>query len=402
MSDLEPHMLFGSDEFFGDPYPYYRVLQEARPVYWNAELQSWLITRYADVQEGLSRTELSSKRSRIDSMEPKEREQLVGLHQFYSSWLMFSDPPEHIEAKRFLTKAMSDELIVSAGEALKHEAARLIRQVNEHKRMDIVEEYASRLTVPVLCRLVGVGSQDCGMIEGWSEPIVSFLGKRRPVLSDGLDAQESAQELLGYLDGLVSKADELPKYSLLSTLAAQDLSRNDAKRQVLLAAIANVLIDGHAPVVAAFSNSILALASQGILARAPFDGIEITEEALEELLRYDPPFQYAARIAKSGWSLGSNRIRDGERVMFMLGAANRDLRTFADPHQLQLQRSPNRHLSFGYGSHYCLGAKVARVILRELFSQLFKGVPRFSMDLERAVWKRSVGYRQVEHLDISW
>jgi len=402
MSAFSPHMLFGSSEFFANPYPYYRLLQENEPVYWSEDLQSWLVTRHAYVQEGLSRAEFSSKRNRIAGMEPAEREQLADLQRFYSDWLMYSDPPEHNEIKRFLTRAMSDELIESAQKVLRHETKELVKQIERRGRMNIVEEYASRLTIPVLCRLVGVDTRDSEMIERWSESIVSFLGKRQPTLLDGLNARESARELMEYLNTRASRAKNLPEHSLLSAIATRATPSLDSRRQALLAAIANVLVDGHAPVVAAFSNSLIALASRSDLPNKPAGEYELTGDTLEELLRYDPPFQYAARVAKRESIFRSKRIREGERIMFMLGIANRDARVFSSPDQLWLKRGRNRHVSFGYGAHFCLGAKLSRMILRELFLQLFTGLPGFSVGMGGLTWKQSVGYRQVEHLDISW
>lgn len=391
----------GSQQFFDSPYDTYAVLRAEDPVHWDEGQASWLVTRYHDVVAGLEAKELSSKRSRIDRLPTDAQARLGELRNFYSRWLMFSDGAQHASAKQTVGRAITQQLMQRVVQGVRQKAADEIEAMRGREQIDIVRDFALPLATYAVCLLVGVDLDARQVIGEWARHVVAFLGAPALTLEQGETAQRAAQELTEYLKKMARTEATEPARGVLQSIPWKTACSSSTDEDVLLAVVANILVDGHEPISAAVSSGLL------LLLKFPDQQHRVAHEpgtvgaAVEEVFRYESPFQYAARVAADDMSICGRKIVRGQRVMFMLGSANRDASVFPSPDAFDVARVENRHIAFGHGSHSCVAAPFARRMTRELLDVLIPTLRHLSV-AEGCEWERSIGYRRLHTLPVTW
>jgi unspecific monooxygenase len=269
------------------------------------------------------------------------------------------DPPEHTRLRRLVSRAFTARLI----ERLRPRVAAIVDELlgRMHGDVDLISSLAHPLPVIVISELLGVPPEDEERFKGWSEALARGLDPDFLVPAEELKRRDRAREEFGaYFRELADRRRSSPGDDLLSGLVAIDeLSEGD-----LIATCILLLVAGHETTVNLIANGTLALLRSPDQLAWFRDNLDSATAAVEELLRYDPPVQLSARVALEDAELGGQSIRKGEGVMLLLGAANRDPDVFADPERLDLTRwvkEAPRHLAFGQGIHFCLGAPLARI-----------------------------------------
>lgn len=379
------------------PYEHLGFLQANDPVHWSDKLKCWIVTRRNDVVSMLASNKFSSVRNRVDRLPKDEADQLQALKQFYSDWLMYSDPPRHTLVRKTITRRLSKKLIERAVGTLQNEARNRVTTLKTEE-FDVISEYGSGLVRSLVCRIVGVHPERQEEVGLLSEPVVKFLGMDKPDLSVGLHTQECATQLLQLLRQIRDRGASDSSTGILFKLGTEPTL--DLKLQEhLLKAIANFLIDGHEPIVTALSNTLFLLGAnsqrRGLIGRP--SASELTA-IIEEALRLEPPFQYVARVAIADVEVQGRHIVSGDRVMFMIGVANREPGSLPNAAIFDPSRKPNLHLSFGTGIHNCPGALLARSALHPLLNTLFESARQLSVNLDQPEWKTSIGYRALVRL----
>lgn len=383
-----------------DPYVFYSAIRTQGSPLWSSDLKSWLVFDHQMIKDGLLNSHFSSFRSRIDRMPTEKRDQLVHLRRFYQGWLMFMDGAVHEATRSALSRAMSSDVLSQAVEESSRRSISILTGAITIGQLEIVEHYATPVANTAIARLIGIPGDSVEYIHTLSSDIVRFLGQPEPSLELGLDAQLAAQEIVTYLDRLVQSKEYLD-VSILSNLFGESSQVRLPTREGLLMALANVLVDGHDPVIAALVNSLVTLDELGFLLE-PQGLPTVRTVDIEEALRLNPPFQYVSRVAAQDTVIGDQAILAGQRVVFFIAAGNRDESTFESPNNVCPNHNPNLHLSFGAGPHYCIGAKLARLMLRRMLDHLTMGLPGLRLHNESISWVPSWGYRFSEALLVQW
>lgn len=383
-----------------DPYSLYAALRAEGSPYWSEELRAWMVLDFATTAIGLRDSSLSSYRSRIDRMPTEEQVKLFALREFYEGWLMFMDGHRHESTRAAVARLLDQDVISYAVEAAATRSTAVLNRISSVGTADFVGTYAVPVAGDAVARLVGIPAADGERVQSLSHSIVAFLGQPVPDLELGLRAQADALELLAYIRSLLQD-HRCAEGSLLGNLIRSSKTSHPLQADELIVALANILVDGHDPVVAALTNSLIVLDHAKALPLRAASPRE-RDMVIEETLRADPPFQYVSRVASRDMTLGSSRIRTGERVLFIIASANRDATIFDDAEDVHLDRLPNQHLSFGYGPHYCIGARVARQLLRRLLPDILSRLPSLTVARASIGWIPSWGYRATERLDIHW
>ncbi len=390
---------FASDAYFDNPQQLLCSLSTKSPVYWSPQLSAWLVLRFEEVEHLLRHPALSSRRSRIDDANASQFGQ---LREFYLDWLMYSDAPRHTEVKKIIGNGITSTIVDRGLASLAREAGTLIATLRDRAAFDGLEDYALPLSSALLCEIVGIPINLRGTVAELSLPIVDFLGRPDFDSSLATAAQEASKELLAlvrsFFDSQFNRSDE----TLIDRVAiATDRGNVELCRQVI-AAIVNLLVDGHEPVATCFANGMLCLAHQtgaaGIVTRAATR----VEGLIEEILRFEAPFQYCGRIATDDIRVRDVTIRNGQKVMLMIATANRDPQQFSDEARFKPSRTRSVHLSFGGGAHSCPGAYLSRKAVPLLFETMFGENRSVVVDLDECRWKKSVGYRGPEALPLRW
>lgn len=339
-------------QFRENPYPLYRSLLEHAPVQWNDVLEAWTLARYSDVVASLTDPRFSADRT--------EQGMLMDGYDLAKSMLV-SDPPDHTRLRSLVQKAFTPRMIDQLRPRIVAVVGELLDRIAEREQpVDLIAELAYPLPVVVIAELLGVPAEDRVSFQEWSAVLAASLD---PLVSDELMDRVvvARQSLHAYLRGIITERRRAPRSDLISALVAVEELGAVLSEPELVVMCTLLLIAGHETTVNLIGNGMFALLRHpDELERLRADP-SLIGTAIEELLRYDSPVQMTGRIATSPVELDGHTIAPGDWILPLLGAANHDPRQFAEPERLDLGRTPNPHVAFGRGIHFCLGAPLARL-----------------------------------------
>jgi cytochrome P450 len=266
--------------------------------------------------------------------------------------------------------------------------------------VDFLNSFAILFSVTALAEILGLRAEDYMGVVHLTEQLLSFLGGSQADINKGREALSAYEKLMAYLKQVITEKRSNPSNDIISG-GVQLLDDGRITEPELMAIVANLLVDGHEPIAHTLSNGLHSLVQHPSELSRLQSQPDLVGIAVEEMLRINPFFQYSARRATEDLALSGVNIKQNQRVMFMLGAANRDPKVFCHPDRFQL-RDENKHLSFGQGIHYCLGAALGRMTSTIALNQILSLKENLSLTTEGVTWRQSVGYRGLTELPIHW
>src|SRR5262245_23675867 len=371
--------------FVADPYPTYHALRAADPVHWSEPLGCWVVTRYDDALAVLGDPARFSSRVTPPAVRPRA-EALAPFLRLSSQWLLFQDPPGHTAARVIVQPGFTPRAAEALRPAVRRIADGLLDRLAGAGRMDLLRDFAGPLTAAVLAERLCPDPGDCLRVAEWCRGVATAND-----FPDDAEARRRGRDctaaLTAYLTGLVAEARRRPAGGLIDRLLAgerqgQRLSDEEVCAQCLL-----VLFAGNETTRHLIGNGVRALLRHPDQLDTLRGGPALIPDAVEELLRFDGPVQGVSRMAAADVTLRGRRIKAGEEVVVLLGSANRDPARFPDPDRLDVRRRDNRHLAFGAGPHFCLGAALARVGARTALEVLLRRLPRLRLTGEPPRWR---------------
>ena len=393
--------------FFADPYPAYHRLRALAPVFWSETWQAWVVTRFADVLAVLHDAARFSNHGRqtllLQRLTPEVRASLVALEDHYAQGgLSNLDPPAHTRLRALISKAFTPRTI----EAMRADIETLVDDLLDAHTgspgFDLIRDFAYPLPALVIARLLGLPAEDCDQFKQWSDEVTAFLGTAHATPDSAVQGQASLVSLRAYLADQVNRRRSQPGPDLLSALLAAQERGQVLSAGELLGTCVTLLLGGHETTTNLIGNGMLALLRHPDQWRQ-FDDDDLLPGAVDELLRYDSPVQRAWRVVTEDLVLNGQPIARGQLVFAMLGAANRDPEQFAMPDQLDVSRRSERHLSFGYGIHYCLGAPLAKLEAAIALRALRLRWPAMRLPAgSRPDWKANMAFRGLRSLPVSF
>jgi pimeloyl-[acyl-carrier protein] synthase len=390
-------------EVHEDPYPLYHRLRAEDPVH-RSPLGFWVLTRHADVLAVLRDPRMSRDPRRSERVAllraSAEVDELLAAEEAAPS-MLFVDPPDHTRLRTLVNKAFTPAAVERLRPRVEELVAGLLDEAAGTGAMDVVEGLAYPLPVTVICELFGVPEADRDRFRAWSRGLVHLLDPL--VASDALErALRARQALRGYLGGLIAERRAHPAGDLLTALIAAEDQGHQLTEAELVSMCVLLLVAGHETTVNLIANGMLALLRDPeARARLQADPA-LARGAVEELLRYDSPVQFTSRHALEDLDVGGRRVRAGETVVAVLGAANRDPAQFPDPDRLDLARAPNRHLAFGGGIHFCLGAPLARMEAAVAIPAMLARLPGLALGPAPPVRRDTVTLRGLSSLPVTF
>lgn len=403
MSAAQDYGLF-TREAVRDPYPVYRRLREADPVHWSPQAGAWLFTRYRDVHDLQVRPDLSVDRvETLYSYLPRAgRERFSSIVEHYTRWLLYRDDAYHDRLKALFLKAMSPRAIEQIRPRIRGRVAQVLDSLRGRARFDAYLDFAARIPVLVMIDLLGLPDADEERIRHWSDRCSNFLFQ--PVNPDReamaaeqaaiLDAQEA------YFGAFIRERRERPGEDMISAMVQAEVGGERLSDLEVLANCNMMATAGGGTSRSAISLSLMHLtrfpAELAKLRSTP----GLIDAAVEEFLRYDAPTQRGIRTAREDFAIGGKDIRRGQILHIMIGAANRDPAQFPDPDRLEVARSPNKHVTLGHGVHYCLGAALARMELREAVAGFLERYPRYAITVPEVEFMDRTASRRLTGLPV--
>ena len=386
-------------EFLADPYPMYHRLRTEDPVH-HSPLGFWVLTRYEDVVAVLRDPRLAKEAlaafvaARFGTTIPPG----LGLS------MLDRDPPDHTRLRSLVSKAFTPRVVEVLRPHIQQIVDGLLAKVHDDHAMDLIEQFAYPLPVIVICEMLGVPVADHERFKGWGLDIARGLDTilLPPDSEVGQRSMTARRALADYFRGLIAERRASPRGDLLSALIAAEEAGDKLNEEELLATCILLLVAGHETTVNLIGNGTLALLRHPAELRRLRDNPGLIGSAVEELLRYDGPVQRTARIPSEDVTIGGRTIGKGEMVMPFIGAADRDPTQFPEPDRLDIGRTDNRHIAFGWGIHFCLGAPLARVEGQIAINTLVQRLPRLALATDRPEHRESLTLRGLKSLPVTF
>ncbi|MEW2577303.1 cytochrome P450 [Streptomyces syringium] len=364
-----------------DPYPFFTRLRAQDPVHWNEPTGSWYVARYRDVHDLLTDPRLGAPTgdALIAALPPAERAVYRTVEDFFARWMVFSDPPHQLRIRTCLQRAFTPAAVAAFEPSLHRHAERAVGAfaASAAPAGDLIEDLARPFALDVVCDLLGIEADERADVSAWSDALMAYLSAAEPAPGGADAAGLAVAELTSYVSGTVlPRGRGLLARTLGPGVAAGELTTADAA-----ATFAQLLTGGVEPVSTAAGVALTALHAAPEQLRDLRAGRLPYEHAVEEALRFDPPFHFAPRQARETLQAGDRTIRAGDRVVLLLASANRDERQFPRAGTYDARRGPVPHLAFGRGGHYCIGGVLARRQLVTLLRELDRRVPDLRIDV---------------------
>ncbi len=354
--------------YAGDPHPTYRWLRANAPVYWDEASRLWVLSRYADVFDVSKNAEVFSAAQGV----LPESDAMVSI--------VCMDDPRHARLRKLVNRGFTPRMVGLLADRVRDLAKRIVDDVAERGECDLVRDVAVPLPLYIIAEMLGIRQEDFDRFHDWSDRLIGVAGNYHdPVKMN--DAITAYAEYGTYLKDVFEDRRRHPREDLVSILVAaqqegmlaedEEAMENDE----IVMFMTLLLVAGNETTRNAISGGMLALMENRdqleLLRARP----ELMDGAVEEILRYVSPIICFRRTTTRDTEIRGQAIRAGDRVLMLYQSANRDEEVFADPDRFDVTRSPNPHLAFGIGPHFCLGANLARLELKVMVQELIQRFP---------------------------
>ena len=385
-----------SPEVAQDPYPTYAKLRGRDPVHRSRLMDQWVFSRYADVDAIL-------RDHRHFSSDPRKRaasRRRGSLPNVEEPSMLFLDPPDHTRLRALVNKAFTPRAVAALEPHIHELMTTLLDDVDDPAAFDLMEAVAKPLPVIVIAEMLGIPPEDRAQFAAWSDQRARIL---EPTLSpeERETADAAMRSLDEYLMPIISERKTDPKDDIISALAQAEEEGDKLTEREVLIMLRLLLVAGNETTTNLIGNGVLALLRHPDQLAALREDPGLIPSAVEELLRFDSPVQVDVRSVLDDCEVNGFRVRRGDNVVTLLGAANRDPDRFEAPDRLDVRRGDQNHLSFGRGIHHCLGAPLARLEGRVVLQALIDRFSSLRLLEDRPAFRSSVALRGLLALPVS-
>jgi cytochrome P450 len=389
-------------EAVADPYPIYARIRREEPVLWDERLGCWVLTRYADVVAAAKDYRFSAARagSVLGRLPGRLPSKIAALDRSISRQILFLDPPDHTRIRGQMQGAFAPRSVESMRPRIQGVVDGLLDRVAGQGRMEVVRELARSLPALVMAEILGVLPEDWARFQGWSRDYAVLVGGAEVPARQAARHATGVRAFLEYVRRLVDQRRWEPRDDLLQTLIEAEREGCVAEGE-LLANYAFIAAAGHLTTAGLITNGVYTLIRHPEARAALTVEPDLIAPALEEMLRTESPIQSSGRRAIEDLEIGGKRIQSGQFVRFHLGAANRDPAQFDRPDVFDLTRRDNRHIAFGQGAHYCLGAALGRLEGQIALGSILERFPDIRPAGEEPRWRMDIISRGLKSLSVS-
>jgi len=373
-----------SPAFVADPYPTLSEMRAEVPVLWSDGIGGWILTRYDDIVVSFKETSSFSNEGRlaqsVEHLTGASRERLAKFEAHYrTKGLLHSDPPDHTRLRALVTKAFTPRVIETLKPRIKEIVTDLLKEASARGEIDIVRDLAIPLPATVIAEMLGAPTADRHRFRKWADDLLAFQGINKPPEAVLLQAQESLIEMRDYLMVQIEEKRANPKDDLLTKLVQAESEGDRLSVAELINTCVTLLVAGHEPTTSLLGSSVFTLLKHPEALAKIREDWDLLPQAIEEVLRYESPVSRQPRLMKRDFELNGKLLKKGEIVFQMLNAANRDPAHFDHPETFDIFRKNNRHLAFGQGIHFCVGATLARAEANIALRTLFEMFPNIAL-----------------------
>lgn len=393
-----------SAQFKEDAYEIYKESRKVQPILFvnKTELGAeWLITRYEDALPLLKDNRLKKDWTNVFSQDTKNMYLSVDNSDHLTTHMLNSDPPNHSRLRSLVQKAFTPKMIAQLDGRIQRIADDLISDIERKGTLNLVDDYSFPLPIIVISEMLGIPKEDQEKFRIWSHAVIA--SPETPEEIKETDKQLS--EFITYLQYLVDMKRKEPKEDLVSALIVAESEGHKLSARELYSMIMLLIVAGHETTVNLITNTVLALLENPNQLQLLKDNPKLIDSAIEEGLRYYSPVEVTtARWAAEPFQIHEQTIQKGDMVVIALASANRDETVFENPEVFDITRENNRHIAFGHGSHFCLGAPLARLEAKIAITTLFNLMPELQIkgDRKDIKWQGNYLMRSLEELPLTF
>ncbi|KFE63179.1 cytochrome P450 [Hyalangium minutum] len=389
-----------------DPYPLYARMRRELPVFHSSMFDLWVVSRYSDIAEVEKDPSRFSSAGALDARSEPHPEVLRVLQQGYAKFvsLVQSDPPDHTRTRAVFGKALSAHRIAAMEPEIRATADALIDGFIQEGRADLIQQFAYALPGYLICDLLGVPRSDMEQLKRWSDEKTLLMSATAP-LEQQVQAAHGFIAMQRYFIEKLEERSKSPREDLLTLLVPQSMGGSaPLSHQEAVCNAMDLMAAGHETTTGLIGNGM------GLLFRHPeqFQALRVAPEllpnAIEEMLRMEAPIVGFFRTVTTDTQLGGVSIPKGARLFILYASGNRDETQFSEPERFDIHRADaKKHLAFGKGIHFCVGAPLAKLEGRIAFEHLLRRLPNLRLHTDEAIVRRPYFMlRGFEHLPITW
>jgi cytochrome P450 len=394
-----------SDEILQDPYPTYARLHAEGPLHYldvGSKWAVWSIFSHAECSSIAKDPRLSAKRAQqmLLPLPLSRQSEFSELARMLSLWLIFMDPPEHTRLRKLLNKGFSPGAIEGLRPQVEAIVDRMLKPLQRGSEIELMREFANPIPVRIISEMLGVSEALHDRVVNWSRAIAVFRGSPDRTVEQARAAQDALVELTDYFRKTVAERRRNKGNDLISLLIDIEEDGEVLTEEELYAQCIALLFAGHETTRNLIGNGMYTLLQHPQQSAELREQPEMIRSAVEELLRYESPVQFTARVLKEELEVCGQRIPKSWTILCMLGAANRDPKQFNEPNQLNLKRLNNQHLAFSAGPHFCIGSQLARLEGQIAILNLLQRFPDMKLTGPRPEWASTFGLRGLKSLPV--
>lgn len=357
----------------GVPHELFRRLRHEAPVYWNDEIEEnepgfWALTKYDDIVAVSKNPTLFSSAMGGHQISFPPGTEFTRANAAIVGNMIGMDPPEHNVFRKMVSPHFSGSAVKKMEAKIREIVTGILDRIAPQGECEFVSAVAAELPLIVLCELLGVPQEDRRLLFDWTNRLTDFL-------NDPMDFLASYGELFAYGQAMTQRRRQAPTGDLMSIMANARIDGQPLDQQLLDGFFLLLVIAGNETTRNTISGGVLALSEHPDQRRLLLEDPSLIPGAVEEMLRYITPVIHFRRTATADTEIRGQRIRYGDKVVMWYPSANRDEDVFPDADRFDVRRTPNDHVAFGEGQHFCLGAWLGRLELRVLFEELRRRLP---------------------------
>jgi hypothetical protein len=388
-------------EVLANPYPLYERLRTEAPVHWDPYLHAWIVTRYADVVTVLHH--FSANRTPTpEQFAAIGLSQLAPLAQVMVKQMLFMDAPDHTRLRALASTAFTPARVEALRSHIKEILDNLLAPLLRAGRLDVIADLAAPLPAIVTAEMMGLPTSDASQLKGWSADFAEVLGNFQHNPDRAARTLKCVEEMTCYFREAIAKERSDPGEGLINALLTAEVDGDRLTEEEVIANCIVTMVGGQETTTNLIGNGVLTLLRHPDQMERLRNDLTLVPAAVEELLRYESPSQHTARICREDTELGGKLIRKGQAVIAVMGAGNRDPERFPDPNRLDLGRTDNRHLAFGWASHFCFGAPLARIEGQLTFEAIVRRTANLTIEPGLLVWRDNLGLRGLTSLPVTF
>ncbi|AFQ12226.1 TPA: cytochrome P450 [Bacillus pacificus] len=401
---IEDGINLASAQFKEDAYEIYKESRKKQPILFVNQVEigkEWLITRYEDALPLLKDNRLKKDWKNVFSQDTKNMYLSVDNSDHLTTHMLNSDPPNHSRLRSLVQKAFTPKMIAQLDGRIQRIADDLISDIERKGTLNLVDDYSFPLPIIVISEMLGIPKEDQAKFRIWSHAVIATPETPEEIK----ETEKQLSEFITYLQYLVDVKRKEPKEELVSALILAESEGHKLSARELYSMIMLLIVAGHETTVNLITNTVLALLENPNQLQLLKDNPKLIDSAIEEGLRYYSPVEVTtARWAAEPFQIHHQTIQKGDMVIIALASANRDETVFENPEIFDITRENNRHIAFGHGSHFCLGAPLARLEAKIAITTLFNRMPELQIkgDRKDIKWQGNYLMRSLEELPLTF